>query len=427
MVTLRTAAFTVFTVIRMTTEALAIPPVAPAPALFTLDLGANGGVFAPTTGQELHDWIIREHTFWQWNDSHQSNHSFRNAIEFGREQLKRAASTIQGHLYEESVSPDSFLQQVGHIQNYLNDVFQVRQFPHSSTPLANRVDQIRQRDMNEAQAYLFANIPWNGTMFDGRDTASWRGFIEGLSEKFGLLPASEEQQQAAKRSMDALLESTGQTLGEKMSAYGELHRNYDELAKKIADTEARHQTDFAALIDASQKQHDEAVEAHQVEMKVLQKTFSEAMTLRAPVDYWNERKSRHEARSKVTGRFAFGSMAGLAIGLGGTAYWVLSNLTSEGKPEAWRVAVIGLVGVLGVWAVRLIVRLFLSNAHLATDADERVTMVKTYLALMEADKLPTDDDKKLILQALFRPASDGMVKDEGLPHPALEFLTKMGR
>jgi hypothetical protein len=410
----------------MTTESLATLPIAPAPALFTLDLGANGGVLAPTTGQELHDWIMQEHTFWQWNDTHQSNHSFRSAIEFGREQLNRAANTIQSHLPQETAAPDNFQQQVQNIQNYLNDVFRVRQFPHSSTPLAFRVDQIRQRDMSEAQAYLFANIPWNGAMFDGRDTASWRGFIEGLSEKFGLLPASEERHQAAKRSMDALLESTAQTLGEKISAYGELHRNYDELATKIADAEARHQTDFAALIEASQKKHDEAVEAHQVEMKALQKTFSEAMALRAPVDYWNERKSHHERRSKVTGRFAFGSMAVLAVGLGVIAYWVLSNLTPDGKPEAWRVAVIGLVGVLGVWAVRLIVRLFLSNAHLATDANERVTMVKTYLALMEADKLPTDDDKKLILQALFRPASDGMVKDEGLPHPALEFLTKMG-
>jgi hypothetical protein len=93
---------------------------------------------------------------------------------------------------------------------------------------------------------------------------------------------------------------------------------------------------------------------------------------------------------------------------------------------AGRVAIIGLVSVLGVWAVRLLVRLFLSNSHLATDADERVTLVKTYLALMEADKLPFDDDKKLILEALFRPASDGMVKEETLPHPMLEMFMKIG-
>jgi hypothetical protein len=408
------------------TESIPAPHNAPAPALFTLDLGANGGVLAPTTGQELHDWIMREHMFWQWNDNHPGNSNFRSAIEFGREQLKRAASTIQSHLSQETSAPDNFVNQVHLIGNMLNDVYRVREFPHSSTPLAQRVDQLRQRDMNEAQAYLFANIPWNGATFDGRDSPSWRGFVEGLSEKFGMLPASEEQHQAAMRSVDFLMARAGQMLGEKSGAYGELHRHYNELAQKIADAEVKHQADFAALMETSEKQHEEAVTAHQAAMGALQKTYSEAMALRAPVDYWNDRKLRHDKRSRITGLFAFGSMAVLAASVGVIAYWVLSNLTPDGKPEAWRVAVIGLVGVLGVWAVRLIVRLFLSNAHLATDADERVTMVKTYLALMEADKLPSDDDKKLILQALFRPASDGMVKDEGLPHPALEFLTKMG-
>jgi len=45
---------------------------------------------------------------------------------------------------------------------------------------------------------------------------------------------------------------------------------------------------------------------------------------------------------------------------------------------------------------------------------------------LESDKMPSDDDRKLVLQPLFRPASDGIVKDEGLPHPGLDLLTKIG-
>jgi hypothetical protein len=119
-------------------------------------------------------------------------------------------------------------------------------------------------------------------------------------------------------------------------------------------------------------------------------------------------------------------MAALAAIMCSLAYWTLLHAGNDGKPEAWRVAFAGLLGVIGVWAVRLFVRMFLSHSHLATDAAERVTMVKTYLALLEGDKLPSDDDRKLILQALFRPASDGIVKDEGLPHPVLEALTRLG-
>ncbi|WP_157779657.1 hypothetical protein [Cupriavidus pauculus] len=41
-------------------------PKAPPPALFSLDLGANGGVFAPTSATELFQWIDREIQVWTW-------------------------------------------------------------------------------------------------------------------------------------------------------------------------------------------------------------------------------------------------------------------------------------------------------------------------------------------------------------------------
>jgi Family of unknown function (DUF6161) len=71
--------------------------------------------------------------------------------------------------------------------------------------------------------------------------------------------------------------------------------------------------------------------------------------------------------------------------------------------------------------------MFLSHLHLSTDAAERVVMVKTYLSLLEGDHLSGDEDRQLILQALFRPASDGIVKDEGLPPSAFEFLTRQSK
>ena len=54
-------------------------------------------------------------------------------------------------------------------------------------------------------------------------------------------------------------------------------------------------------------------------------------------------------------------------------------------------------------------------------------MVKTYLSLLEGEHLSSDEGRQLILQALFRPASDGIVKDEGLPPSAFEFLTRQSK
>lgn len=86
-----------------------------------------------------------------------------------------------------------------------------------------------------------------------------------------------------------------------------------------------------------------------------------------------------------------------------------------------------LTSLFAVWAVRLLVRMYLSHHHLANDANERVVMVQTYLSLTEGDKLTSDEHRKLILQALFRPATDGIVKDEGIPASVFELLTRTGK
>ena len=76
---------------------------------------------------------------------------------------------------------------------------------------------------------------------------------------------------------------------------------------------------------------------------------------------------------------------------------------------------------------RLFVRMFRSYLHLSTDGAERVMMVRTYLSLLEQNRLLGSDDRQLILQALFRPASDGIVKDEGLPPLMFNFLNRQSK
>ena len=80
---------------------------------------------------------------------------------------------------------------------------------------------------------------------------------------------------------------------------------------------------------------------------------------------------------------------------------------------------------LAFWFIRLLVRIFLSHIHLENDAAERVTMAKTYLALIRDGSFEGKDNIGTILAALFRPTGDGIVKDEGLPPTAMEWLTKL--
>jgi len=67
---------------------------------------------------------------------------------------------------------------------------------------------------------------------------------------------------------------------------------------------------------------------------------------------------------------------------------------------------------LFVWFVRIILKLMFSNFHLSEEANEKETMISTYLALINEGGGLTDKDKSMILEAIFRPSSNGLIKDE---------------
>ena len=93
---------------------------------------------------------------------------------------------------------------------------------------------------------------------------------------------------------------------------------------------------------------------------------------------------------------------------------------------SWKLGSFILLATLCFWLLRLLVRVFLSNMHLENDAAERVTMVKTYLALLRKGRLPQATDISVVLAALFRPSGDGIVKDEGVPPTTFDLFTKLG-
>jgi hypothetical protein len=219
-----------------------------------------------------------------------------------------------------------------------------------------------------------------------------------VSEQLGLAGIPQQRFEATLKSLTATQAELARMLAEKTEAYNALHRNYEQISADITEAHKSQTESFEAFLESNQQTYDNALTEHQGNMKILETAFREKMALRAPVEYWEDRHTHHQRRTQIMGRWSFGAMAVLTVLIGLVAWWVLHNLSADGKPEVWRVSVLVLVGVLGVWATRLLVRMFLSHIHLTTDAAERVVMVKTYLALLEGEKLPSDDERKLRLR-----------------------------
>lgn len=223
---------------------------------------------------------------------------------------------------------------------------------------------------------------------------------------------------------------------------------FDELHSQISEQSAQQQrtfdTDQEVRANAWQKQLDDT----QAELDRLKETYDKHMALAAPVEYWDAKRKKHRFWSGV-------SFGAIVVGMGAAAYFLHTELQSVGQTvtanktaaaasaakaqvagsttiqaladsaTTWHLGSFILLATLSFWFIRLLVRIFLSNLHLENDAAERVTMAKTYLALIRNDDLPKGDNISTVLAALFRPTGDGIVKDEGVPPSTLDWFTKL--
>jgi len=405
------------------------PPTPKPEPLFTLDLLGNGGVLQPTTIDEASAWIQQEQAFWSWlTNRHYGNHDQRLQHAIG--QLHEALNLGGRSRQYADAQPQQFAADIAEMRARLESAYIRWKLPHSSTPLAQRIEAHRQ-EAGDQSASFFAAVfipPDQGHHFQPQELSGWRGVVEALVDRFQLGSAPQKgRKQAAEQSFEQLRTRTESLLGEKSAAYDALHREYASLAEVIRSREESQTSTFDAAQIKRDGDFETLLNGHKQAMENLRKTFREEIALRAPADYWETKRKSHLRMSWVTGTLSF---AGIGAAAGGLV-WLIHDLVSGtpvgAQPDAWRIAMVVLVGVFALWGARLIVRMFLSHLHLLTDATERVVMVKTYLSLLEGDQLASKEDRQLILTALFRPAADGIVKDEGIPPSMIEMLTRQSK
>lgn len=415
---------------QQTLSEIATPPPAKAAPLFTLDLGDNGGRLAPTDHAEFIRWIQMEQNFWIWiQQNNFGNHESLQREALG--QINEALNCAQQSQQHIQSNPQHSQQQLDVSRDRIQQAFLQRKLPHSSTPLAKRVDAYRKEAGEQAASYFLAvwMIPATSRgAIQAAEFVAWRGVFEGLLERFQMPQAvAKGKKAAAEQSLDQLRAKTEQLLGEKTEAYDALHREYQSLAESIRLAAATQSSGFESAQGQRQSDFDQLKADHEKAMEALRKTFREELALRAPAEYWKTKRDGHHKWAWVTGGVSFSAIGGAAVGLGWQVHDLLVKTPAGAVPDTWRLAVLALIGVFTVWALRLVVRMFLSHLHLLTDGGERVVMVQTYLSLLEGDHLTSKEDRQLILQALFRPAADGIVKDEGIPFSLAEALTRSGK
>jgi hypothetical protein len=151
--------------------------------------------------------------------------------------------------------------------------------------------------------------------------------------------------------------------------------------------------------------------------------FKEQRQLEAPVALWEERATTHENTLKSrAGGVALAAFA-IAHGIFKDAVIAPQNgrlFSVNGMRASFHFELLlASAGTLlyltmYLWTMRLLVRLYTTEHHLAIDARGRSALTETYLSLTK-EGAATDADRAIMLAVIFRPVADGMVKEDGPP------------
>ncbi|MBX3376493.1 MAG: hypothetical protein KF678_05760 [Phycisphaeraceae bacterium] len=171
---------------------------------------------------------------------------------------------------------------------------------------------------------------------------------------------------------------------------------------------------------------NEARKTTEERLTAIEKTYDEKLALAAPVKYWDDRRARHMKFAAFFGIAFVCALAGGGFGLYAALGRLLPEPVSADRLPIGKIAESIVIVTLALWLLRSIARMFFSNLHLGIDSGQRAIMVQTYLSLLREGAGLDAEGKKLMIEAMFRPASTGIVKDDANPPWALAAMFRRG-
>ncbi len=399
-----------------------------------VDLGEHGGPIRFTSAEELSKWIQEEVNAWRWARSHERNWNFPRTISNSDPvtPLFDRLGEIRNHLEALNASinkeeTDDIAPRALAIEDTIKSLYVKDRIGLYSKERAG-IYCLELSKRNEYLArFVVAALVSNAPLRVESDLA-----IRGEIYAEALRRGWNENTPCDDAANDAFLKNWT----------NRLQTREKELTQQIAEKEAK-----AIKLDNQIKESKQALDGFKHnsrgtlksreqefnaftskcdrEWESLKELYEQYMKLKAPTTYWRKKRNEH-----AIGTGFFGIITILLL-FYGTPY--LSKLISTNLPIStpqnaipWRMLWEALVFTsVGLWALRVFSKLFLSQFHLMTDARERELFITTYLALNEQNSSSTDKEGlQLVLTSIFRPSASGIISDERGPNLPLDSIAK---
>lgn len=267
--------------------------------------------------------------------------------------------------------------------------------------------------------YIFSNINLN--------SLSNKEYFEGVLEAYKY-----RNQEIAFTTLEDNFDESILDIKEKII---KTHDNLYKVSKEYHQNLVESYNDFSSDISNWRDTIKSEVETYLKDkvntFKDLEIAYKEKLKLEAPIDYWDKLYNEYNKKGKTwTGIAVFTSvimMMLLMVILYNIPSQLDVNLESFNFQSLRATLILALLVSIGIYLIRLFVKLALSAYHLSRDAKERYQLTYVYLSLINEGKI-SEQDRTIVLQALFSRADTGLLKGDSsptLPDGMLNQLTKL--
>ena len=376
--------------------------------LIDIDCGEEKGHLFLRTANDAKEWIKSERAFWEWlSDREISNQPklgetislYNNALNSLENRSRQVADS--------SDSPDLTASNIRELA-YAIQQFAQGELLNSSDFEAEYIKDIQESigSMEAAAALaVWHDRPWH--------TDEARQFHGAVAMTLRMEGGSRDTTKLVRKKLQEIANKYTQQYSHDQAATDELLRRLEGLVdeqRELIDSNVREfEQEILKAAGEAKLQRKEAKDR----LEMLAATYDSRLALEAPVSYWGKKRWKHRVWT-----FRFGVLfLAFLIACGHLVYFLWIHPTF-GTVKFWSedagygvygLTVIGIGLVTGL--ARILLRLMMSQLHMANDADERVTMVNTYLALRKGGHAD-NNHMQTIIERLFAPSSDGIVKDD---------------
>lgn len=199
-----------------------------------------------------------------------------------------------------------------------------------------------------------------------------------------------------------------QLLQEAGESQQEITRFIQEKRKEVQDQVDKN---IAEMDDYKSKVDDWEAEKHKA-LNALEETYRNKLQLEAPEKLWNERSEEYRRKA---GCWTCGLVLAVAILLPVVA-WFINSLHKSPKEITDKIPLLSeqilFIGAISffVYIIRVIVKIVMSNHHIAMEYEQKAALTRFYQALTYEGIEVDDNEKLIIMSALFSKADTGLVK-----------------